>query len=61
MVTDTFGHYELRELLGPGAEGHVYRAYDVATDRVVALKVLPPLMAEDDEFAQRFRREARVA
>ncbi len=61
MATDTFGHYELRELLGPGAEGQVYRAYDVATDRVVALKVLPPQMAEDDEFAQRFRREARVA
>jgi serine/threonine protein kinase/cyclophilin family peptidyl-prolyl cis-trans isomerase len=41
--------------------GQVFRAYDVATDRVVALKVLPPHMAEDNEFQQRFRREARIA
>ena len=41
--------------------GQVYRAYDVSTDRVVALKVLPPNMAQDQEFQQRFRREARIA
>ncbi|WP_082962387.1 protein kinase [Mycobacterium sp. E342] len=41
--------------------GQVYRAYDAATDRVVALKVLPPNLAEDQEFQQRFRREARIA
>ncbi|WP_083746373.1 protein kinase domain-containing protein [Mycobacterium numidiamassiliense] len=41
--------------------GQVFRAYDVDTDRVVALKVLPPHMAEDNEFQQRFRREARIA
>nr|WP_205529694.1 protein kinase [Mycobacterium shigaense] len=41
--------------------GQVFRAYDSATDRVVALKVLPPYLVEDDEFQQRFRREARIA
>lgn len=41
--------------------GEVYRAYDASTDRVVALKVLPPNMAQDQEFQQRFRREARIA
>ena len=61
MATDSFGHYELRELLGRGGMGQVFRAYDAATDRIVALKVLPPHMAEDDEFQQRFRREARIA
>ncbi|SPM37280.1 protein kinase/peptidyl-prolyl cis-trans isomerase, cyclophilin-type, partial [Mycobacterium rhizamassiliense] len=59
--TDTFGHYELRGMLGRGGMGQVFRAYDVATDRIVALKVLPPHMAEDDEFQTRFRREARIA
>ena len=61
VATDSFGHYELRELLGRGGMGQVFRAYDAATDRIVALKVLPPLMAEDNEFQQRFRREARIA
>ncbi|PRI16823.1 protein kinase [Mycobacterium shigaense] len=48
-------------MLGRGGMGQVFRAYDVATDRIVALKVLPPHLAEDDEFQQRFRREARIA
>ena len=41
--------------------GRVYRAYDPETDRVVALKVLPPHLAEDNDFQHRFRREARIA
>lgn len=41
--------------------GQVYRAFDSTTDRVVALKVLPANLAEDHEFQQRFRREARIA
>src|SRR6185437_5805 len=41
--------------------GEVYRAYDTRTDRVVALKVLPPHLAEDTVFQQRFRRESQAA
>ncbi|HEV7582057.1 MAG TPA: protein kinase [Mycobacterium sp.] len=61
MVTESFGRYELRELLGRGGMGQVFRAYDTSTDRIVALKVLPAHLAEDTEFQQRFRREARIA
>ncbi|GBG38272.1 protein kinase domain-containing protein [Mycobacterium montefiorense] len=61
MGTESFGQYELRELLGRGGMGQVYRAYDTSTDRIVALKVLPAHLAEDAEFQQRFRREARIA
>ncbi len=61
MGTESFGHYELQGLLGRGGMGQVYRAHDSVTDRVVALKVLPAHLAEDTEFQQRFRREARIA
>jgi ABC-type amino acid transport substrate-binding protein/predicted Ser/Thr protein kinase len=56
-----FGHYQLEELIGRGGMGEVYRAYDTNTDRVVALKLLPPHMAADELFQQRFRRESQAA
>jgi serine/threonine protein kinase len=56
-----FGRYLLVELLGRGGMGEVWRAYDTAIGRVVALKVLPAHLANDEIFQQRFRREARAA
>jgi serine/threonine protein kinase/cyclophilin family peptidyl-prolyl cis-trans isomerase len=41
--------------------GEVFRAYDTLTDRMVAIKLLPQHLADDSEFQQRFRREARTA
>src|ERR1700744_296569 len=57
----SFGRYQLQTVLGRGGMGQVYRAYDTETHRTVALKVLPQHVAEDQEFQQRFRREARIA
>jgi serine/threonine kinase PknH len=56
-----FGRYRLIELLGRGGMGEVWRAYDTTIGRVVALKVLPPNLADDERFKKRFRREARAA
>jgi serine/threonine-protein kinase len=56
-----FGHYRLIEMLGRGGMGEVWRAYDTETKRTVAIKVLPPYLADDHEFVQRFRREAEAA
>src|SRR3984893_2329447 len=57
-----FGRYRLIELLGRGGMGEVWRAFDTATnDRTVAIKLLPPNLAQDDTFVQRFRREAEAA
>ena len=57
-----FGRYRLVELLGRGGMGEVWRAYDTETNnRTVAIKLLPPHLAGDDMFVQRFRREADAA
>ncbi len=61
MDATPFGHYQLQQLIGRGGMGEVYRAYDTKTDRVVALKLLPPHMAADETFQQRFRRESQAA
>jgi serine/threonine protein kinase len=56
-----FGRYRLIELLGRGGMGEVWRAHDTATNRTVAIKLLPPHLAQDNTFVQRFRREAEAA
>ena len=61
MEGTAFGRYRLVELLGRGGIGEVWRAHDTATDRVVAVKVLPPHLAQDSGFSERFRREAHAA
>lgn len=61
MNATPFGHYQLQKLIGQGGMGEVYQAYDTKTDRVVALKVLPHHMAQDEIFQARFRRESQAA
>ena len=53
------GGYEVRELLGRGAMGMVYRAYHEGLDREAAVKVLQALAPDPDALA-RFRREAQA-
>jgi tRNA A-37 threonylcarbamoyl transferase component Bud32 len=57
---ETFGAYRILEPLGRGGMASVYKAYEAALDRYVALKVLPGEFLHDETFAERFRREAKV-
>jgi serine/threonine-protein kinase len=52
--------YEVRGLLGSGGMGSVYKGYDPALDREVAIKVIGAGVALPD-YIERFRREARLA
>jgi serine/threonine-protein kinase len=54
------GRYELEELVGTGGMSSVYRARDQLLERRVALKILHPHYGDDDEYVERFRREARA-
>ncbi len=55
------GRYVVLDQLGEGAMGEVYRAWDNALDRVVALKLLLPMRAESKVARKRFAREARLS
>ncbi|HEX9176211.1 MAG TPA: serine/threonine protein kinase, partial [Mycobacterium sp.] len=61
MAGSPFGPYELVQSLGRDGIGDVWRAHDTVTDRMVVIKVLPPQFAQDEDFVQRFRREAELA
>ena len=55
------GRYELLELLGHGGMGAVYKAKHLEMDRLVAVKMLLPDVADDPEMHKRFLREAKAS
>ncbi len=61
LVGGRLGKYEIRSEIGRGGAAIVYRAYDPDLNRDVAIKVLSPLLAQNQAVVERFRREARSA
>jgi len=58
---DILGYYRLIEKIGAGGMGEVWKAEDTRLGRIVAVKILPPAVASDQEAIARMRREARTA
>src|SRR2546422_1015787 len=55
------GEYRIERLLGKGGMGSVFLAHDMALEREVAIKVLPPDVAQDHQVVRRFQQEAKTA
>jgi serine/threonine-protein kinase len=60
LQTALAGRYTIERELGAGGMGVVFLARDIALDRLVALKVLPPDMAQRPHTRERFLREGGI-
>ncbi len=54
------GKYEVKELLGKGGMGEVYKAFHPALDREVAIKLIHTHLTSESDAVDRFRREPKV-
>ncbi len=60
QIGDSIGDYQIIGVLGAGGMGKVYKVKNTISDRVDALKILLPNLADDPELADRFTREIKV-
>jgi formylglycine-generating enzyme required for sulfatase activity/outer membrane protein assembly factor BamD (BamD/ComL family) len=60
LTGQTLGQYRIMEKIGRGGMADVYKAFQPRLERYVAIKVLPPALARDETFLERFKREARA-
>ena len=60
-IGSTLAGYRIESMIGRGGMGEVYCARHLHLDRRVALKILPPALADNDDFRRRFVRESRAA
>jgi len=61
MINRSIKNYEIKELIATGGMAAIYRATDVTTGKIVAIKILHGHLAQDKDFITRFEREAQAA
>jgi len=60
LVGSSVGHFKITQHISRGGMADVYLAQDERLERRVALKIMLPVLAADEDFAERFRREAQT-
>jgi ribosomal protein S27AE len=61
VLPSRISHFELRDIIGTGGMGAVYRGFDISLERAVAVKVMREELARNPQFVENFLREARAA
>jgi serine/threonine protein kinase len=59
LIGKTIDSYKIVEVIGGGGMGIVYKAIDTNLDKIVALKMIAPFLAKDENFLKRFKTEAK--
>jgi serine/threonine protein kinase len=60
LIGQTIDNYRIDEVIGRGGMGVVYKAADLNLDKTVALKMIDPFLARDENFLKRFKTEAKA-
>ena len=60
LIGKEIDNYKILEVIGRGGMGVVFKAMDMSLEKVVALKMIDPFLARDENFLQRFKTEAKA-
>jgi serine/threonine protein kinase len=60
LIGKTIDNYRILEVIGRGGMGVVFKAIDTNLEKTVALKMIDPFLAEDENFVRRFKTEAKA-
>ncbi len=60
LIGKEIDNYRIIEVIGRGGMGVVYKAMDMNLEKIVALKMIDPFLARDENFLKRFKTEARA-
>src|SRR5690606_28352394 len=60
LIGQVIDSYKIIEVLGRGGMGVVFKAMDLNLEKLVALKMIDPFLARDENFLKRFKTEAKA-